>query len=208
LTINPKIDSDWVPDGLVRAVGGLLGLIIVVLVALLIFAGLAWGASKVSTSFYARNSQAGLRIGTLIAAAAIIGALGSWAVWSVNNMDPLPGGIHVDASSSKVTYDRHFAAKYGRDAARSMGRAGEDAGRARKQWDKAKKQASEGKLGQAAGSAAGAAGSALHSGLEAIKGGLQAIQHHGLLNTIKDGSKAIVDKGKQVGGWIGSKLGF
>lgn len=208
MNMNPHLDGSWVPDGLKAFVSGLGGMVLVALVAIFGIAAIVWAASKISGSFFVRNEQSGMRIVAVLLAAAMIGGIGQAAAWSVQNVNPIPGGISAAAGSNAVRADPALVAAVGSSAADSLARAGSSANQARRNWNQAKNDVSRGHIGQGLQHGAAATGNAFQSAGGAIEGGWRAVQHHGLWNTIRDGAGAIVDKGRQLVGWVAGKLGI
>ena len=204
VTINPKLDDSWMPDGLPDVVSQAVGTALIVLAILFVVFILAYAANKVFPSMRASWSAYGLFrvLGVMLVVVLTVGT-GPTIYWVDHHVDPFPGGVTVSTSEWAATkLDTQLVKQIGVDGASALANPTHDVKNATTQWGDASEKLKKGEVAGAVGSAASSAHSWVSATQNGIRAGISAIRHRGLKNTISDGWKVLKNKAGQVGSSI------
>ncbi|MCT6836561.1 MAG: hypothetical protein M3036_02770 [Bifidobacteriales bacterium] len=122
VTINPKLDDSWMPDGLPDVVSQAVGTALIVLAILFVVFILAYAANKVFPSMRASWSAYGLFrvLGVMLVVVLTVGT-GPTIYWVDHHVDPFPGGVTVSTSEWAATkLDTQLVKQIGVDGASAL----------------------------------------------------------------------------------------
>lgn len=201
VSISPKLDDSWMPDGLPGVVSSVLGAVLIVLAILFVVFCLVFAANKVFPSMRSSWSADGLyRILGVVLAAMLTVGVGPGIYWADHHVDPFPGGISASSSSWEAAgLDPGMVGKYGIDGATAIADTRNDFRKAGSQLGEAGRKLSKGDAGGAIGSAASAGGSLVSGIREGAHAVIASVRHRGIAQTVSDGWKVLKNKARQVG---------
>ena len=201
VSINPKLDDSWMPDGLPGVVSSVLGTVLIVLAILFVVFCLVFAANKVFPSMRSSWSADGLYriIGVVLVAILTVG-VAPGIYWADHHVDPFPGGVNASSSSwDAAKPDSKLVRNYGVDGAKALINSGHDFRQVGRQFSEAGKKLSKGNVVGAIGSAASAGGSVVSGIREGAYAVIASVRHRGIAQTVSDGWKVLKNKAGQVG---------